>query len=80
MDKIDKMDKMEKHKIQVLPYSNKNEKPTYRRIKFQKLNSCRKSSEDKILDKIEPNKIEPNKSRSIFSPTDFNNIGRVWTF
>jgi len=68
-------------KITILPYSNKWEKTKYRKVKWQKISDPigKKSQlENKILNIECSEKTE--KSRDIYSPSDFNNIGRVWTF
>lgn len=64
-------------KITVLPYSDKWEKPVYRRVKYQKENRPPINAEDRIISKIS---CTPNKSRNIYTPTGENEMGKVWTF
>lgn len=72
--------------ITILPYSEKHKKPTYRKVKFQKENKPPFNIEDKILNRLDSlsklNKLDKItvKSRNIFTPSDYNTIGRVWTF
>jgi len=62
-------------KIKKLPYSEKWKRKQVMKIKSRKCTDFigRKN-------KMENRLLEPNKSESIYTPSDFNELGRVWTF